>query len=78
METALTPELPIDNMDDFKEWLRWEYAELTKSYNRCFPYPTMHTYHNKRLELIKVGRAVGIELAPPSLERKLKEEKDNG
>jgi hypothetical protein len=75
MKTYLTPEPPIDNITDLKSWLMLEYAELCFRYNKLCENPMRNSIHERRLELIKVGRKVGIELAPPSLERKLKEEK---
>jgi len=68
-EPALTPE--ITDMASFKSWLEKEYKELTDRDNKLFRQnnPQMHNINQRRLELIKVGKAARIELVnKPSLE----------
>ncbi len=76
MTTALTPEAPIPVSEEFKVWLKAEYAILTAVHDMLFQSdnPQMHNIHARRWELIKVGRKVGLELAPPSLEELEREE----
>jgi hypothetical protein len=63
-KTALMPEPPINDMEAFKEWLYAEYDRLTRQFNLLDQQdnPQSHNYHQRRLEIIEVGRAVGVEL----------------
>ncbi len=77
--TALMPEPPIKDMDELKVWLKDEYTDLTRMHNLLCNSPLRHDYHQKQLELIRVGRMIGIKLAPPTTSFiKKEEEKING
>jgi len=73
-ETAI-----IEDMGLLKDWMQVEYATLTKAHDLLERQHSSlsHSYHYKRLELIKVARTIGLELAPPSYERKMKIEGAN-
>ncbi len=62
-----------------KEYLIERYNLLTKAYNNlfCEGNPQMHNVHQRRLEIIELGKKVGLELALPSLEEIEREEKQD-
>ncbi len=64
MKTALMPEVPYDNMNDFRVWLINRYNSLSLQHAMLFrsKNPQMHNIHARQLELIEVGKVVGIEL----------------
>ena len=73
-ELTTTETAPIEDMGLLKDWMHVEYTRLTHVINLLERQhnSSRQTYHAKRLELIEIGRIVGIELAPPSYERKMK------
>ena len=64
MKTALAPEPPFDNMTDFKDWLILRFVKLSIAIDNCdlTRNPLRQSYHLRRLELIEIGRAVGMDL----------------
>lgn len=76
--TTETTETAITDMGLFKDWLKVEYATLTRSVNLLERQHNSqgYSYHCKRLELIKVARTIGLELVnQPSLKSVSNEEK---
>ncbi len=69
-ETALLPEPPIKDMEGLKSWLETRYEDLCLTYDRYFlnNNPQMHNIHARRLEIIEVGKAIGLNLGKSSLE----------
>ncbi len=62
MKTALVTESVFYVSDAFKSWLKQEYTNLSCRYNMLGKNPLRHGVHEARLELIEVGRAVGLDL----------------
>jgi len=66
VETPENVERPvIEDMPALKYWMRNEYEVLTKSVNLLERNhsPLRQSYHERRLELIKIARAIGLELS---------------